>query len=426
MLKTSHLLDSSGKIQVGEFSYEENDGILQTAVTSHSNTLQKPYLAEGVPVEVHIHGIGSVDFSKQCDQLDLDKIQQLFHEEGTMGIPTIFLDQTKLDDFCRMMKQFSERKEVGELQNVLGIALEGPVLVAAGGTPQEGNWRPTWSEWEKIATCGEHGLQYVVISPDWDTDKFGSVVELLLSNGVRPALGHCKKNTVTDSLRGIETAVETASKLGHGPNSGAVITDHLFNDMPRTFKHAWRTVDEKRRRSRELANVHLSEWSFDRLEEQIGEVPASLMKHAREGFITLMLNFDGEHVDLEVSRRAYELVGPEGIMAMTDRTETNTLGKWNLRKADVGTLWYQDKGYVAAGSSNMDEQMKNMRSLGISEHDIWKMCSLVPYEVFQALETGTQQRSYMTYVDERNVRTPLEVRQAVSLHLENNFKQQST
>lgn len=414
MLHANQLLKGNGEIVNGDFSYEIQSRTFSSRRKGVAKNLDKPYFVEGLPMEVHIHGIGHLDFSKNARDFDMNALQRLLSEEGVIGIPTVFLDHNQLNDFCELMERFSNLKGDGELQNVLGFALEGPVLVSAGGTPAEGNWRPTWEEWKKIASCGQRGLQYVVVSPDWDIGNLGPVVELLLSNGIRPALGHCKKNTVQSSLDGIYKAVDTASRMGFGPYSGAVITDHLFNDMPRNFMHAWRTVEEKRRRSRELVDLCLNEWSFDRLDKQIGEVPATLMKFAREGLITLLLNFDGEHVDLQVSRRTYEMVGADGIIAMTDRIETNTLGKWNLRKAEVGTLWYQDKGFVAAGSSNLDEQMKNMRSLGIPEQDIWKMCSLVPAQIFGALKSpGARDERPLSYVDDRDARIAIDAQQRI-------------
>lgn len=424
MLHSHQLLTNEGEILSGDFSYTEQDKKFFSSQRGRALALKKPYFVENVPMEVHIHGIGAIDFSRSANDLDVDALQNLFAEEGIIGIPTVFLDRTQLDDFCNLMTRFAQKKEEGELHNILGFALEGPVLASAGGTPTEGNWKPDADEWKKIASCGGKGLQYVVISPDWDIQKFGDVIELLLSNGIRPALGHCKKDSVLASLDGIYKAVDVASKMGFAPFSGAVITDHLFNDMPRTITHAWRTVDERRRRSRELIALRINEWNFDELDEQIGDVPAALMKLARDGMITLLLNFDGEHVDLEVSRRVYEMVGPNGIIAMTDRIDTNTLGKWNLHKGEVGALWYQDESHVAAGSSNIDDQMQNMRSLQIPEEDIWKMCSIVPSRVFQTFGTFETTDHPLSYVGERATRTtlhPLTIEQKKSGFCQSSF-----
>lgn|GEM_PF-1058046 len=341
-------------------------------------------LRRALPVEVHIHGIGEVDFSRDCSNLDMDRIQTLFEQEGVMGIPTIFLDRAQLSDFCELLRRFSERKERGELPHIIGFALEGPLLLSQGGTPEEGNWEPTSHEWETIAQCGEHGLQYVVLSPDLhNVHQVQDIVALLLSHGVKPSIGHCRHDQPARAVRGIDAMVETAQRLGFGRESDAILTDHLFNDMPRLFTHAWRTLEERRVRSRELVEQHLEAWSFDQLDAQIGPVPALLMRYAKEGMIALFLNFDGEHVDVQVAKRAYELVGADRIMAMTDRVDINCLGHRTLTKGPVGTLWYQEKGVVAAGSSTLDDQLRNMHDCGISEEDMKKLCSFTARRVFK-------------------------------------------
>ncbi len=374
------MIESNGSLWSGQYDV---NGRVSRVHETQSSTLVRPYVAQGLPVEVHIHGIGDIDFSADCRSLNMERLQNLFEQEGVMGIPTVFLDYALLQDFSDLLKRFSEQKSEGRLQNILGFALEGPLLLSQGGTPEEGSWKPSMREWQTIAECGEYGLRYVVISPDLDdTEELKAIISLLLSHGVKPAIGHCRQDASDASVRGIEVMVEQAKLLGFQPGNEAILTDHLFNDMPRLFKHAWRTLDERRMRSRELIAQHLGEWSFDRLDEQVGPVPATLMRYAREGMIALFLNFDGEHVDTQVAKRAYELVGAEHIMAMTDRVEQERLGRRSLTKGPVGTLWYQEEGVVAAGSSNIDDQIRNMRSCGIPEQDIWKMCSLTAGRVF--------------------------------------------
>lgn len=365
-----------------------------------------PYVVPGLPIEVHIHGINDMDFSADCRLIDVDRIQECFEEEGIMGIPTIFLNQGQLSDFCDLLRRFSEKKRDGEFSHIIGLALEGPLLLSQGGTPEVGNWSPTFREWEAIAQCGHHGLQYVVLSPDLDDiHQLQDIIALLLSHGVKPAIGHCRHDRPDAAVQGIETMIETAQSLGFGRGSDAILTDHLFNDMPRLFKHAWRTAQERRLRSSELPDQHLENWSFDRLEHQVGPVPASLMRHAKDGLIALFLNFDGEHVDIQVAKRAYELLGPDHIMAMTDRVEMNRLGKRLLTKSPIGSLWYQEKGVVAAGSSTIDDQMNNMRKCGIPEKDIWKLCSFTAACVFDIINCRENHFPAYSCVDRHGMRS---------------------
>lgn len=350
------------------------------AIKRHASNFSS--LRQNLPVEVHFHGLEEIDFSRNLDNLDLLSIQKLLEEEGILAIPTIFVSQRKLSSFLRVMDKFHNLKRSGQLQNMLGISLEGPILLSKGGTPKEGSWKPTWKEWQKIAECGEKGLKYMVISPDWNQKQLEKIAKLFLSHGVYLSLGHIRRNAVRDAVKGIKIVANLASKMDFDQYSGAISVDHFLNDMPQNIKHAWRSSSERRLRSKEINAIATHKWKFSSLDKQIGLVPATLMKFARKGSIILFINFDGWHVDLQICRRIYEMIGADGIIAMTDRVETNTLGKTHIKKGNIGTLWYRPNGVVAAGSSTLFEQMANMRALKIPEKDILKMCITNPNKMF--------------------------------------------
>ncbi len=408
-LSAHNFLTRNGTILIGDSSYRvEAHKFRFHSAEKTARKLKMPYFVESVPIEVHFHGIGQIDFSGNVDNLDLTTIQKLLSEEGVMGIPTIFLEKSKLKCFLDLMQRFSVLKQNGKLENILGLALEGPVLLSRGGTPKEGSWIPTRKQWKDIAACGEKGLKYMVISPDWDLSKLLPVAELFLSNGIYLSLGHCRRDFVKAAVEGINAVTDLATKIGFKPYSGAISVDHLFNDMPRNIKHAWRTVSERRMRSQQLIDMDIDKWNFGSLESQIGEVPATMIKLAVNGLITLFLNFDSYHVDLQICRRVYEMVGTAGITAMTDRMESSAFGKWHLKKAEIGTLWYQESGSVAVGSSTLDEQMINMRSLMIPEKDIWKICALNPAQIFMHNKLSRKKTDYLSYVDKRSLRIGIE------------------
>jgi hypothetical protein len=369
---------------------------------------------DGLPVEFHCHGMGTTDFSDLAG-LSLSGLEESARSEGVWCLPTIYLPYSKLAAFEGLMQRFAVRNAQGLHRSVVGFAIEGPLLGAFGGTPEDGVWGPTKREWERLAMCGPMGLQYIVLSPDGlqpgsplapngkdDYPSIEWIVQILLAHGVRPGFGHFMKSNAPLAAECIERALEAAQGAGARPFSGDVLTDHLFNDMPLNFKHAWRT-DDRSRRELELREVDLPSWSLGNLEERCGPVPAALMRAAHAGKLTLCLNFDGEHVDIEVAKRAVELVGPRSVIAMTDRTDKPRLGSQKLTRRADNTLYYQSQGIVAAGSQHIDRQISNMRRAGIDEQSIWTMTTGTPARVLN-LPTRDRDMAFLTCVDARGDR----------------------
>ncbi len=367
------------------------------------------HLARGLPVEFHCHGIGSADFS-DLGRLSLSAVEEAAAREGVRCVPTLYLPFSRFEAFLAMMQRFSERRADGLHENIVGFAVEGPMLGSFGGTPEDGVWLPTRREWLQLAECGPLGLRYVVISPDallpdsplaaaktLEHPELEWIVRTLLEHGVRPALGHFLKTSPEASAECVQRTVESAREAGARPFSGDVTTDHLFNDMPLRFVHAWRTRQDRERRQVELAAADLASWSIDTVLEQCGPVPGTIMREAHLGGLVACLNFDGEHVDIEVAKRAAELIGSRSVIAMTDRTDRPFLGSQALSRRADNSLYYQAKGIVAAGSRDIDAQIDNMRHCGISEADIWTMVMATPSRVLGLPQCDAPQ-TYLTCI----------------------------
>jgi hypothetical protein len=205
------------------------------------------------------------------------------------------------------------------------------------------------------------------------------IAETLLEGGVLPAPGHFVKNDPEQSAIMLQSILNVVKTWGHG----FTMTDHLFNDMPRNFKHAWRTPAEKENRENDLIKLNLDSWSLDNLEEKVGVVPAIMIKNARKGIVKLCMNFDGEHVDLAIIKKAVELAGAENVMMMTDSIESRRLAGRDLTMRDNSTLLYQDKGIVAAGSQSTLAQIQNMISIGLTNKEIDLITHEVPLSVIR-------------------------------------------
>lgn len=350
---------------------------------------QSPLLTgEATAIEFHCHGLGNQDFSR-FDEIDLDLLDRDAAAEGLTCVPTLYLPYSRLDAFVDWMGMFARIRD--RLPHVGGIALEGPLLASFGGTPEQGIWSPTKREWERLAQCGAQGLQYIVLAPDamttgsallpgqsWEHPSLEWIITTLVEHGVRPALGHFHKLDEVGSAACIDEAVEVSHRLVGAPRGGLIVTDHLFNDMPVRVPYAWRGPDAKRRRDNEVAALDLASWTLSSADSVLGPVPGGLLRHAAEHRLIVSINFDGEHVDIDIAIRAAQLAGESSVIAMTDRSDVPVLGGQALTKPLGSTLWYQEGGIVAAGSQHISEIIDRLRNHGVEEDDILKMVALTP------------------------------------------------
>ncbi|MCG5468933.1 hypothetical protein LADH09A_002834 [Micromonospora sp. LAH09] len=385
-------IDPAGSF--GAFA-ERRDGLINIdKYEARKLGADEPYLVPSLPVEVHCHGLGTVDFSNFAE-IDLYAVDRHAASEGLLCIPTLYLRQERLDGFVAFMREFAALKADGKLPFVPAIALEGPLVASFGGTPASSVWAPSKEEWEKLAGCGPLGLVYIMLSPDAlqsssylaaqftpEHPSLEWIVTRLVESGVRPALGHFAKENPQLGADCIEEVLAAAA-AADCPHSGVrVVTDHLFNEMPLLIKHAFRTSRARANRDQLLAAYDLPSWNLADLHEQVGPVPAAIMRGAHQGRIAACLNFDGEHVDFAIAKRAIEIVGPSNMMLMTDRSDVARLAGQDLHQEPGSDLWYQEQGVVAAGTQPIDQQIENVRALGIPEADIWHLVSFTAYRTF--------------------------------------------
>jgi N-acetylglucosamine-6-phosphate deacetylase len=348
-----------------------------------------------IPVDFHCHGVGNFDFGVP-ERIDLFRIDDLLKIENVRVVLVLSLPRGKLCEFETLVHRYHSARSTGALSNILGIGIEGPVLAFVGGTPESGCWVPTQAEWERIAALGQYGLIYSVMSPDAEVNlgpgypqDIIAIAELLARHGVMPAIGHFSKSDPPAAAAMIDRLCQALRALGLGP----VITDHLFNDMPLNFKHAWRTQQDKERRAEELAAVLAKGWDRDNMIESLGPVPAAIIRQALNGNLKICLNFDGDHVDIEICKRAIQLIGADHILLMTDRIPGDTFGGHTLARRADNSLLYQGDGIVAGGTQAIVSQLSNMLRAGIESEDIYKIVYENASHVLSGLEasSGRQQ-----------------------------------
>ncbi len=341
-------------------------------------------------IDLHCHGIGPFDFT-EITPTDLKEIEAILAKRNHHIILTLYLPKQNFRNFLDLLDYFHKEQQQDVFSHIMGFGLEGPLLASHGGTPEVGVWFPTQSEWQELAACGKKGLIYSVLSPDiqllphYIGPAVTWIAETLLANGVLPAPGHFLKSDPKASAQALQSVFDVVKAWGKGP----IITDHLYNDMPHNFKHAWRTAAEKEKRSQELAALHLDSWSLESLDDNLGAVPAVIIKNALAGLVKACINFDGEHVDLAILRKTIDLVGAENILLMTDSTESHHLGGTKLSPRKDSSLLYQEEGIVAVGTQGIEKQVDNLLTLGLSLEQITGITSTNARKVFE------QQQRYL-------------------------------
>lgn len=327
----------------------------------------------------HFHGLGPYDFSDMAPGA-LGELNRLAADRDLDLLPTIYLPRDRLRQLEELSAEYRDQAGVGRLDRVAGLAVEGPILGPQGGIPRAGKWYPTAREWSRIAALGASGLRYIVMAPDAmalddevdDGLTFRALMELLYDNDVRVALGHFHRDNPARSaarMRHVLDFLHTA----YVSSPFLVLTDHLYNDMPRAFTHAYRKPSQAADRDRDLPPLLAAEWRADHLDRLLGPVPAAMLQEALAGRLTPCINFDGQHVDLDIVARTVEFLGSDRLIALTDHTESLVMAGEILTRDDASGLLLRDDGAVAAGSCGPDAQLKNMKRIGLSDEAIGRI-----------------------------------------------------
>ncbi len=80
---------------------------------------------------MHCHGIGNFDFVEPS-QLVLDKIEEHLRIECHRAILTLYIPHSKINELEKLAEDFYQGVLDGRYCNIVGIALEGPLLSSIG------------------------------------------------------------------------------------------------------------------------------------------------------------------------------------------------------------------------------------------------------------------------------------------------------
>ena len=254
-----------------------------------------------------------------------------------------------------------------------------------------------------VVRPGRLGLRYMVMAPDavaldeevGDGLLFSDLVLDFYTNGLRLAVGHFHRGNPERSAERLDSVIDFLhSRYESSPY--LILTDHLYNDMPRKFTHAWRTPQERTRREQELRRVLEPDWETADLRDVLGPVPAALLEAARRRLLIPCLNFDGYHVDLDICRRTVDYLGAGNLIALTDHTEVGVMADEKLQRTEHNELWLRSDGAVAAGSLGYEQQRQNMLQIGLTGEEITTIFATNPHAAIAyrpaRATTGTRHR----------------------------------
>jgi N-acetylglucosamine-6-phosphate deacetylase len=320
----------------------------------------------------HAHGLGAFDFSQLAPD-HLTQLDKLAERRKCVICASVFLTRSNFVTVANVLSEFAKLQSEGGVRNILGFAIEGPVLGPNGGTPTGSVWRPTGAQWREIARWFPLGVKYIVIAPDivslgdniCSELTFSDLLDLIYGSGGRIAVGHFGAPSAEESARRFEKVLSYI-EARYEPSPYLILTDHLFNDMPRSFRHAFRTPFERAARLAELEK-HTGGWTDQSLPGLLGPVPAAILRAAKHGRLTPALNFDGGHVDLAICRHVIDYLGDGRVIAMTDHTEVDHLAGEPLSMDGETGLLYRYDGVLAASAVTPEAQRRNMSSMGMTE-----------------------------------------------------------
>lgn len=283
------------------------------------------YVLPGL-VDVHNHGGGGASFGSgglRGNGIAAD--EHLRH--GT----TSLLAGLATDSPDRMLAAAVAAADAADQSTVAGILAEGPFLSPhrCGAQHPEHLAAPDAGFTAELLAAGRGHVKVMTVAPE--LDGAAAVLDLLLAHGVVPAVGH----TEADAGLVRRTLSQTRAALGR-PG----LVTHLFNGMP-LLHH-----------------------------RDPGPAAGALAAAARgDAYVELVA--DGVHLADETVRMVFDLVGPEGIVLVTDAMAgagmpdgDYELGGQRVRVAD-GVARLGAEGPLAGGTAHLLDVVRRCVAAGI-------------------------------------------------------------
>ena len=295
----------------------ENKKIKKVGVGSYQGNDKEVYDLKGnilMPgfIDIHIHGSAGYDFmDASVDELKI--IAESLLDEGTTSFlaTTLTADLKSLLKVCRTVAKAKK-----EIPSLLGIHLEGPYIALKYKGAQNEKYiaNPDIEQLQKLIKASRKNVRYISLAPEKENAL--EFINFATENGVVCSAGH------TDA---------TFAQIEQAIPYGLASTTHTHNAMS---GHHHRNP-----------GVVTAAFYFDSL------------------FTEMIL--DGIHINRDVVRTTYKIVGPDRFMIVTDslsgkhsKDDHFVLGGLDVVKRDGAA--YLTTGPLAGSLLTMDKAIKNL------------------------------------------------------------------
>ena len=315
-----------------------------TVIDAHEN-----YVSPGF-VDIHLHGGGGYDFM-DCSAEAFEGISKIHLENGTTTLVPTAVSST-METTMELIRTYKKNTE--KYPNFYGIHLEGPYISKEqkGAHKEHLLHAPTKEETELLLSEGKGIIKRITAAPE--LDNMTEFAEMMLSNGVRLALGH--SNATSD------IALEAFKK-------GFNHITHLYS--------ATTTV-------RKINQVLKG-----------GIVEAAYL----DDNVTIELIADGKHAAIDALKLAVKIKGPDKVALVTDALRpagTNVKESWLGEKTPENRVIIEDgvaklpdrsvfAGSIATGAMLLE---RGVNHYGQSLADTVKMMTQTPAAILGAEKKG--------------------------------------
>ncbi|OUZ11968.1 hypothetical protein BHE97_03590 [Aeromicrobium sp. PE09-221] len=272
--------------------YIDGQQIDDVRATAESDR-ELPFLGTVAPgfIDIHCHGGAGASFSSG----DLDEVTTAARHHRARGSTTV-LAGLVTDAAERLLRAVETAAEAAERDEVGGIYLEGPFLSPQRCGAQDPTHlrSPDVGLTAELVRAGRGHVRVMTLAPE--LPGADAVADLLLENGVIPAVGHTACS-----------AAQTDRILRRGaPQDNPGLATHLFNGMP-PLHH-----------------------------REPGPVGASLGA-AADGHASVELIVDGVHLDDSIARLVFQALPGGGILLVSDAMAAAGMsdGTYRLGSQDV-------------------------------------------------------------------------------------------
>jgi N-acetylglucosamine-6-phosphate deacetylase len=302
-------------------------------------------------VDLHCHGGFGTDFPSADEEAARETVGYL-HRSGTTTLLASLVTASR-EDLLRAISSFTALAAEGM---IAGIHLEGPFL-----SPDRcGAQNPQWIRDPDLALAAElisaaHGaVKTMTYAPE--LPRAAELVDLLVSRGVVPSIGHTDADAVTTRNFLLHAHQQLSDADADAATGRTGTVTHLFNGMPPMH--------------------HRSP----------GPIPACLQA-AKGGKAVLELIADDTHLDPQIVSAVFDLVGAGNIALVTDSMAAAGLadGTYSLGPSTVqvqdGVARLSTTGSIAGGTATMLEVLQRTIAAGVAPREAVCAASTTPARI---------------------------------------------